>query len=337
MRARALEQSGELELIRLIRERVAERAGVRKGIGDDAAILEPPEKNMLLTIDMLVEGVHFDLRYFDAYSLGKKCMAVNVSDIAAMGGRALYSVVSVGLREGLDREFVLELYRGMETVASQWQVSIVGGDTVRSPGGLVIDVAVVGEAVRPLTRSGACPGDLIGVTGYLGCSAAGLELLQRGVRPGSCRPYEEEAIRRHLEPTPRCEAGLALARVPGVTACIDVSDGVANEVNHICDESKVGAIIEADTLPICWAAKQVGAMLGIDPTEWALSGGEDYELLFTFHPDAQEDVLRSLAEAGTTASVIGRVVAEGEGRWLVKSGRKKPLLMTGFDHFRTNA
>ncbi|MGB9866992.1 MAG: thiamine-phosphate kinase [Bacillota bacterium] len=325
---------GEFGLIRAIRERVEERLGVIKGIGDDAAILQPPQGEMLLTIDMLIEGVHFDLRYFDAFRLGRKCIGVSLSDIAAMGGRSLYSVVSLGLREGLGREFVLELYRGMEDQASRWQVSIVGGDTVKSPGPLVIDVAVVGEGARPLTRGGARPGQHIGVTGHLGLSAAGLGLLQRGVDPQRCLPHEAEAIRRHLEPVPRCEAGLALAGIEGVTACIDISDGLSSEVNHICDESKVGAVIEAERLPICTAAHRVAAHLGVDALELALSGGEDYELLFTFDPEAEEEVIEALSATGTPMTVIGKVLEQGQGRWLVKDSHRRPLLMTGFDHFR---
>jgi len=330
---------GEFGLISRIKQ-IAGPAGpgVELGIGDDAAVLQPPRGRMLATIDMLVEGVHFDLSYINLFQLGAKAVAVNISDIAAMGGRPRYVLVSLGATEVTNDKEVAELYQGMVHVAQSFGASIVGGDTVRSPGGLVIDVAVIGETDCPLTRSGARPGHLLGVTGRLGNSAAGLSWLKgkkAGLMTGSLASlYEDEVISAHLAPWPRVTAGQALSASGAVFAMIDISDGLASEACHIADQSAVGVEIELDSLPISEATYAVARLLGADPYVWALEGGEDYELLFAFKSDKIETVRETLAACNTPFQIIGRVMPKEKGVTVIDpSGNCCPLEPRGYNHF----
>ncbi|MBC7107006.1 MAG: thiamine-phosphate kinase, partial [Firmicutes bacterium] len=211
---------GELGLIRRISGLVGGPGpGVLRGIGDDTAVLEFAGGRLLATVDMMVEGVHFDPAFITPWQLGRKALAVNLSDIAAMGGEPLFALVSLGVGGNTDEAFVRELYEGMLAMAGPHGVRIVGGDTVRSPGGLVVDVAVLGRAAEPVTRSGARLGDLVAVTGDLGASAAGLRWLlrEKARRPGAfvAAPAEDRTagrvVRRHLEPEPRLREAALLA------------------------------------------------------------------------------------------------------------------------------
>jgi len=376
------------------------------GIGDDAAVLRPPRGHLLASIDMLVEGVHFDRRLITPWQLGWKALAVNVSDIAAMGGVPLYALVSIGLNESVDDAYVDAVYDGMLAVAERFGVEIVGGDTVKSPHAIVIDVAIMGQADSPVTRAGARPGDLVAVTGPLGASAAGLAWLRRclereeghgrrdvggedagragagaemdgyytswssttaGSQPswacggaagshpsseggvtGGSHPsswtgspavgvhpsWAQELVRAHLEPMPRVPEGRALAASGAVTAMMDISDGLANEVNHIAEESGVGAVVFAAQIPISDATAAAGRALGRDPLHWALFGGEDYELVFTFKRDQTEAASRCLASVGGRLHVVGEVVPSERGVKLVTaSGETTDLSPAGYDHF----
>ena len=348
------------------------------GIGDDAAVLQPPGGNLLASIDMLVEGIHFDKRIITPWQLGWKALAVNVSDIAAMGGMPLYALVSIGLDEHVDDAYVEGIYDGMLAVARRFGAEIVGGDTVRSPKAFVIDVAIIGQVDAPVARSGARPGDLIAVTGCLGASAAGLEWLLHGrragqftktevvkgregrpsgrspddaevaeySRPGMLRssseepqpPWVQEVVRAHLEPVPRVPEGGVLARSGAVTAMMDVSDGLASEVNHIAEESGVGALVYAADIPISEATLAAARVLGRDPLRWALFGGEDYELVFTFPRDRLKTVSGALVSLGGHLHVVGEVVSCEEGVRLVSaSGESRVLARAGFDHFAAGA
>jgi len=330
---------GEFGLINRIKQ-IAGLAGsgVELGIGDDAAVLKPPAGRMLVTIDMLVEGVHFDLSLINYFQLGTKAMAVNISDIAAMGGNPRYVLVSLGATDSTTDQEVEELYRGMVQMARSHGASIVGGDTVRSPGGLVIDVVVIGEALHPVTRGGARPGQLVGVTGQLGASAAGLAWLKAkkaGLLPGGLTAgLEAELIAAHLTPLPRVAAGQALMKSGAVSAMIDVSDGLASEVNHIAEQSAVGMEIELKQIPIGEATQTAARLLGVDPFRWVLEGGEDYELLFTFAADNLEAVRESLALSNTPFQTIGRVLPKENGVVLIDpSGARRRLESRGFNHF----
>ncbi|MEW6661298.1 MAG: thiamine-phosphate kinase [Bacillota bacterium] len=330
---------GEFGLIGRIKQIVgAAGPGVELGIGDDAAVLQPPQGRMLVTMDMLVEGVHFDLSFINPFQLGAKALAVNISDIAAMGGRPRYVLVSLGATDLTSDKEVEELYQGMVQMAHSSGASLVGGDTVRSPGGVVIDVVVIGEADYPVTRGGARPGQLVGVTGQLGASAAGLGWLKAkkaGPVPGGLPSgYEAEVVAAHLAPAPRVAAGQALAASGAVSAMIDISDGLASEVNHIAAQSAVGIEIELGRLPVGEATQAVARLLGVDLLGWVLEGGEDYELLFAFSADRLEAVRGALAACNTPFHIIGRVLPKEKGVTLIDpSGNRRPLEPRGYSHF----
>lgn len=305
------------------------------GAGDDAAVIDGGDRWLLLTIDMLVEGVHFSLTYTSFHDLGRKALAVNVSDIAAMGGRPTVAVVGLGLPPALELEDIRALYAGLREEAGLYGVSLVGGDTVASPDALSISVALLGEVEpgRALLRSQALPGDIICVTGHLGAAAAGLAVLEGRL---ACPPeIAAPLVGAHLRPVARVGAGRVLAASPGVGAAQDVSDGLVTDLSHICRASGVGCVLEAVRVPVAVAARALAAMSGDDPLAWALTGGEDYELLFTVRPWAAEEVERRLQDAGETVTRIGVITAAEEGTKLIHpDGREAPLTPAGYEHFR---
>ncbi|MBC7341266.1 MAG: thiamine-phosphate kinase [Clostridia bacterium] len=335
-------KGGEFGLIKRIREQMGSK------IGDDAAILQPPKGKLLASIDMLVEGIHFEKSYITPWQLGWKALAVNISDIAAMGGTPLYALVSLGLSHDIDDAYVDEIYQGLAAVASRFGVKVVGGDIVKSPGPLVVDVAILGESDHPVTRSGARPGDLIGVTGYLGSSAAGLAWLQSQARPArpspigsptpvSTPPWAQELVRAHLEPIPRVEEGRQLAATGAVSAMMDISDGLASEINHIAEEGQVGAILYGEDVPISQATLAAAEALGADPLSWALFGGEDYQLVFTFAPEARACISKALKRLESRFWVVGKILPQEQGIRLVRrDGSAEQLLPQGYNHFRSD-
>jgi thiamine-monophosphate kinase len=325
-----LRELGEFGLIDRIKDgALANPDGVIVGIGDDAAVYRPEAGlYQLLTTDMLVESVHFLLDKTTPWQLGYKAIAVNLSDIAAMGGRPRHAVVSVGLPERLPVEFVIDLYAGMKEICREYAVNIVGGDTVSSPSGLVINVAVTGE-VSPaglLTRSGSNPGDLVVVTGTLGDSACGLDLLQT---PG----WEEHEfawplVTAHLTPRPEVDTGLRLAGW-GASSADDISDGLASEAHELAKAGGVGIRIYADRIPLSPQLLKASALLKRRPIDYALYGGEDFELVFTIPADK---FARIAFKGGLT--VVGEVTAREDGVMLVARGAATPLEPRGYNHFR---
>lgn len=302
---------------------------LRQGIGDDAAVWDGPAGPMVAATDTMVEDVHFTLETATWESLGWKAMAVNLSDIAAMGCEPLYALVTVGLRGDIPVAGLEGMCSGMADAGREYGCAVVGGDTVGSPV-LFVTVAVTGAppdgAGSPLlSRSAAVPGDVIAVTGNLGRSAAGLRMRQEGL----CLPADVSAhlAAAHDRPVPRVREGVALARA-GVRAAIDVSDGLADDLGKLCRASGVGAALHAERIP-------TGAFLRAaypgDAVEMALSGGEDYELLFT----APEDVVRrAQRETDTPIAIIGDIVDGERGvRVLDASGRPMELHSAGWDHF----
>lgn len=324
-----LREIGEFGLIGRISSRVADGDGVRIGIGDDAAAAEPtPGRWLLVTSDMLLEGIHFDLAYTDPYRLGRKSLAVNLSDVAAMGGEPRHFLLSLAVPPGLSVEFLDRFTEGMLDLAREHGITLMGGDTCRSSSGLVISVTLHGEQVPELVvrRSGASPGDLVFVTGTVGDSALGLELLRRGERQGW-------AVDRHLDPTPRVRAGLALAGARLCSAMIDVSDGLAADLGHILDLSGVGARLELARLPLSPSFRELAPRVTPDPSLLALTGGEDYELLFTVPAGRSEEVVPLLAEMGLAATPIGEITA-GSGLSVVgPDGGETPVARGGYNHF----
>ena len=325
-----LRELGEFGFIDRLSRIVNLQAGVRLGIGDDAAATEPQVGTLTLTsTDMLVEGVHFDLSYSDPYSLGRKSLAVNLSDIAAMGGRPRFVLLALAIPPTLSVEFLDIFTAGFIALAEEHGVALIGGDTCSSKSGLVISVTVMGEQepIRVVTRAGAQPGDLLCVTGTLGDAAVGLELLRRGEREGWC-------VRRHLEPTPRLREGERLAAAGLPTAMIDVSDGLLADLGHILEKSGNGALIELTRLPLSGPYREAIARLSLDPYAPALAGGEDYELLFTLHPDRWQETRQLFEQEGTGVEHIGTIRPEPGIVVIGPDGLPWEPVAAGFDHFR---
>jgi thiamine-monophosphate kinase len=307
-------------------ERVAPAgAGVQVGIGDDCAVLEPlGDRPLLVTTDLLLEEVHFRRRYATPADIGWKALAVNLSDIAAMGGIPRWALVALGCPDDVAADAVRDFARSMREIAVSHGVTVVGGDTASSPAGWVVNVTLVGEAAgRPKLRSAARPGDLIAVTGALGRSAAGLARLER------CPDDRDELALAHLRPVPRVREGQALGRLDGVHAMIDLSDGLATDLARVAEQSGVGARVDLSRLPIDAATRETARQFGTDPLGWATSGGEDYELLVTLAPDARASV-----GGEVPLTVIGEVVGAPAVQYIGGDGRQVAV-EPGFQHFAT--
>lgn len=332
---------GEFNLINKIKNNSVNSSGVIKGIGDDAAVLEAGVgQNLLVSSDMLIEGKHFLKEKISPFELGHKSLAVNLSDIAAMGGKPRYALLSTGWPKDLEVSYVEEFYQGFKELAKKYGVNLVGGDTVNSPQ-IIIDVTILGEseAGRAVLRSGAQPGDIVAVTETLGNSGAGLACILKNIKGEDKLELEtiNWAIKHHLKPEPRVEAGQLLSRL-GATAMIDVSDGLASEINHICKKSKVKATIAKERIPLSKELKQLSKLIEKeDPYNWALYGGEDYELLATLPANRFQGIKEVFEnQTGLSLTKIG-TIDEGTEEHLVhivdQSGRKAILKSKGFNHF----
>ena len=301
---------------------------LRLSIGDDAAAWEGPAGTRVLTTDTMVEGVHFNLAQISWRDLGWKSLAVNLSDIAAVGAAPLFGVVTLGLPGDTPVNGLKEMYGGMMEACRQHGGAIVGGDVVRSPV-LFVTVALEGAAgigAPLLTRASARPGHEIGVTGHLGCSGAGLRMVAEGLRPGT--DIERHLTEAHFRPAPRVAEGGSLARL-GVAAGMDISDGLVDDLGKMCDASGVGAVVHAEMLPADDFLRRAF------PGDWlalALGGGEDYELLFTCERLLMEQIA---AELAVPVTVIGNVVpGPPEIKVLGRDGSILPVESGGWDHFR---
>jgi thiamine-monophosphate kinase len=334
-RAVTLRRLGERELIARVRRQLGPPpAEVLVGIGDDAAAVAWPGGTLLLTTDTLIEDVHFRRKTTGLHELGAKALAVNLSDIAAMGGEPRYALIALALPATAAPADVEELYAGIGEVAARYGVAVIGGDTCADPERIVLTLTVVGRVEgAPVRRRGARPGDAVLVTGTLGAAAAGLAVLERGV---VALPEAAAAplLAAHRTPVPRIAEG-RLARAGGATAMIDLSDGLATDLVHVATESAVGAAVQLPALPIGEATREVARLLGEPAWTLAVGGGEDYELLFTAPPAAAARLTRRIpAETGTPVTVIGEIRPAGEGvRFLDDAGRPVPA-PEGFEHFR---
>lgn len=334
------ERITERGLIRTIRRRTAQPApGVRVGVGDDCAVLEPSGGALLLaTTDLLIEEVHFRRRYAEPADIGWKALAVNLSDVAAMGGRPRWALVGLACPASVRADEVEAFYEGALALAGEHAVALVGGDTSASPAGWIVNLTLLGEAAGPpILRSGARAGDVVAVTGSLGRASAGLALLGRAAAPaGVSADALAEVTATHLRPRPRVAEGRWLGETGDVTAMIDVSDGLATDLGHLAEESGLGARVDLERVPLSESARKVADALGQDPLAWATSGGEDYELLLTCAPGAVDRIAEGLERAtGTRLQAIGKMVAAAEGvRFVGARGRDVPV-RPGFEHFAT--
>ncbi len=308
MKKNTLSEIGEFGFIDWINKEIHTDASVLKGIGDDAAILRSPgvKKRQLLTTDMLIENRHFNLKDATGYEIGRKALAVNISDIAAMGGIPTQAVIAVGAPANMPLVFLKEIYRGLKAIAKEFKINIVGGDTNRSDK-LVLSATLLGEVepTHAVGRDGAKKGDVIFVTGALG---------------GSYRSG------RHLNFTPRIAESRYLVENFKVSAMMDISDGLSSDIRRLTEASGTGAYLCAEAIPVSKDAKGLSA---------ALEEGEDFELLFTLSPrQAAKLTLDAKRRALAFFSPVGRIVAKKEGVKLFKgSGSVENLLERGFDHF----
>ena len=314
-----LRELGEFGLIEEIKQGIEVPQGYL-GIGDDCAVM-PQKSGMetLVSTDMLIEGTHFLMDDISAYLLGWKSAAVNISDIAAMGGRCTGSFLSFALPKGLGKEWTDEFFRGYKEISSLYGCPLLGGDTTSSPDRLCISVTVTGEAPagKSVKRSNAAIGDLICVTGNLGDSGCGLKIILEG----SGRDADaEKLIARHYLPMPRVKEGMEIAAA-GASAMMDISDGIGSDLRHIIEASGVGAEIDTSMIPLSNELKSKCAEYGWDPLELAISGGEDYELLFTISEENAKKI-------DFNHFVIGKIIS---GDKIIWRGSERDYM--GFRHF----
>ncbi|MDI6744346.1 MAG: thiamine-phosphate kinase [Thermodesulfovibrionales bacterium] len=356
-----LSDIGELSLLKTIRKRFAVKSkDVIAGIGDDTAVIKPPRKNLLATTDMMVEGIHFDLRLTTPYQLGFKLVSINVSDIYAMAGKPRYLLLDIAMDKNTDQSFVKRFFDGIHDAMKLYGVSLIGGDISSSRKDMVIAAALIGDVKKHIKRSGAKPGDRIYVTGNLGDSACGLNVLKKikktvpientpsltlpprggemgggdnsqlliiksqlsklGLSWNTVMPL----LRRHLMPEARNPKGFAKY----ATSMIDLSDGLFIDLTRLCDESKTGAKIFMGRIPVSGRMRTASSLIGLDAMKLACSGGEDYELLFTAPPYPP---LRGGA-GGVKITCIGEITKKN--RIVVDAaGRESQLKATGYRHF----
>jgi thiamine-monophosphate kinase len=330
MKLKDIGEFGFIDRIRL--ETLTSPESVIKGIGDDCSVCRSsPDRVTLLTTDMLVEGVHFQREKIPPYKLGRKSIAVNLSDIAAMGGTPKEALVSIAIPDTVRVDTLDAIYEGMKSMAREFDVNLVGGDTTASPSHLVINVALVGEAREEevLYRSGARHKDVVFLTGPVGASAAGLDILLEN------RPFDgqDALLEAHLDPHPHVREGRIIAGLGVAHSLIDVSDGLAGDLGHICTDSRVGAIIEEARIPTTGLFRAYCEHFGLDPTRLATHVGEDYVLLGTVPEKSADKIEKALESGGCEFFRIGRIV-EGPGvSLLAPDGSLGEIKPSGWDHF----
>ena len=336
-----IQDLGEFGLIdRMTKGFTTYHKSTEKGVGDDAAIIQQHDQVMVTSTDMLVEGVHFDLSYVPLKHLGYKAMSVNFSDIAAMNALPYQVLVNVAISNRFSVEAMEELYEGIKLACNDYKVDLIGGDTTSSRSGLVISVTVMGQAKRKQLayRNGAQKGDIICVTGDLGAAYLGLQLLEREKQVFLSNPEMQPKLegfdyllQRQLKPQARTDIvhELAEAKVQP-TSMIDISDGLASELFHICTQSNIGCMIYEEKLPIDDATYQVAGDFKMPIATVALNGGEDYELLFTIKQEDYEKI-EDIAEI----SPIGYVREASDGLVLhTRAGQNLPIQAQGWVHFK---
>ena len=327
------ELGGEAALINLIRDKYGAtgEGDLALGIGDDAALICSGDGFLVVTADLLVENTHFRMDITEPYLLGWKSAAVNISDIAAMGGIPTYSFVSIGLPD-IEVAVVEAIYEGMADVSAKYGSVLAGGDTVASGPGIVINVTQLGtvEPDRVARRDGAKPGDAIMVTNTVGDSRAGLELLLK-LGLDESRRASDPCVLRHLKPEPRVHEARAAVTTGKVHSMMDLSDGLAADLKKLCEASKVGARVIADALPISEDLHIAAARLDLDPVRLAAGGGEDYELLLTCDPKDAPEIAKAIAASGngiagrSCARVIGEIIEGDEVTLVLPSGEEEPI------------
>lgn len=331
-----IEDIGEFAFIRSIMDNCQfSSEKMIRGIGDDCAVIGPYENRVLLiTTDVLVEDVHFIMGKILPEHLGQKAVAVNLSDIAAMGGKALCLFLSLAIPNTMSVETLKSIYRGIKNMCKRYRINLMGGDTSASPGGLMISVTAIGDANKRevLYRDSANQGDGIYVTGNLGDSGAGLKLIKNSF--SAPEPIASRLIEAHNIPVPYLEAGSMIARSGLASAMIDLSDGLVPDLHHICESSHTGARLNHDALPISKELSALAQINNFDPYELALSGGEDYKLLITI-PEKNIDSFEKMFQDSTPCPVyrVGEITKGKNLTILSHDGVEEQLDVRGFDHF----
>jgi thiamine-monophosphate kinase len=332
---------GEFGLIRRIRD-LLNREGMRSerltlGIGDDTASFLPrPGYELLVTCDCMVEGRHYLPKHISPLNLGRRAMALNISDIGAMGGRPLYALISLGLKADTLVQDIEEVYRGFLAELNPFGAAIIGGNLTQSGNGMFIDITLIGEVEqgRGVRRSGARPGDVILVTGYPGQAAAGLNLLLHA--PDEAKLLKHPLVKIYNTPSHRARLGEAIAQGGWATAMIDISDGFLGDLGHICEESGVGAELFQEKLPISEELREAALMLQRTPYDFILGDSDDYELVITCRP---KDVapLRVISErcCPVPLTEVGRVTDTAREMTLIfPNGERRAVKPSSWDHFR---
>jgi thiamine-monophosphate kinase len=331
---------GEHALIARITARLAMPPWVVVGPGDDAAVIEPVRGALdVLTTDAQVDGVHFDVRFVPPDAVGHRALAVNLSDLAAMGAEPRAALLSLLLPDSLDLAAVDGIVNGLTALAASSRVALVGGNITRTPGPLTLDVTAIGS-VRPrrvLTRAGAHPGDEVYVTGTIGDAAVGLRALQAGradaaVRDVAASPYGA-CVTRYLRPEPRVRAGLALGRNRAASSCIDLSDGLADAARQVAGASGVGMTLDGAAIPISGEAREWHRRAGTDALAVALTGGDDYELLFTVRPAHRGRFRGAIKPLGSLPITRIGVITKQQDV-LIRDAAGVRELPAGYEHFR---
>jgi thiamine-monophosphate kinase len=338
--AKTLSDLGEFGLIKRLTENIElKHASTLKGVGDDAAVLDYKDKKTLVSTDMLIEGIHFDLTYSPLMHLGYKAVASNVSDICAMNGIAKQITVSIAMDKRMTLEMIEELYEGIHAACKKYEVDLIGGDTTASLTGVCISITVLGEAnEEDITyRNTAKENDLVCISGNLGAAYMGLQLLEREKRIFQENPNVQPDLEgfdyivgRQLKPEARKDIVEALkAKNILPTAMIDVSDGLASEIMHLCEDSDMGCAIYEEKIPIDYETHKMAEEFNMNTTMAALNGGEDYELLFTIPLDKHEEIT-TIADV----RVIGHICNKEQGRNLVtRDDNHIPLKAQGWTNF----
>ncbi|MFH0926202.1 MAG: thiamine-phosphate kinase [bacterium] len=335
-----LSEISEFELINRFKKIIKDTSlgdDILVTIGDDAAVCKLEKKNTytLISTDSLLENVHFKFTYAQPYTVGCKAVYVNVSDIAAMGGIPKYLLISVSAKKDLSLSLLEDIYKGIVRASNKYRIKIIGGNTSSGCNDLAINITIIGsiEKKHIVTRSGAKTGDLIVVTGSIGEAYAGFKVLQGDIKPTN---NLKKCIKKHLLPEPRVNEGRLIAVKGLATSMIDISDGLASDLGHLLTESKKGARIYANQIPISPQTKKIAKIFNDAPLDYALYGGEDYELLFTLPPQKLGKCLNYFKQNSFfPPTVIGEIEVDKERFVIInETGQEYPLTKKGFDHFQ---
>ncbi len=332
-----LKDIGEFGFIkRMTKDSLPSPSNVLRSVGDDAAVFRlNKDKVILLTTDLLIENIHFLRNTITPEDLGYKAIAVNLSDIAAMGAKPEHAFISIGIPGNTEIEYLDKLYAGMKGLLKKYNVNILGGDTSVSESDLVISITITGSAYpdKILYRNTARPGDKIFSTGFLGNSKAGLHyILNKSEHEDKDSP---ELIKAHLRPCPYVKEGMFLAGLKGVRAAIDISDGLSSDIGHIAEKSSAGFTLYADTIPVSKALLKFCERFGFDPVDYAVSGGEDYVLVFTADPEYADSIANEYEKKfRARLHLIGEITSSPQRILKSANGDTRVIQSAGWDHLK---